>query len=88
MSPTAHQIGNWCVGGDNLADPAHLCFYNVFFGGGGGGRGGCIGEDCNYLYHTVVEYFIFFLHGCNVNIIVHQVHRHGAELLLGKVLET
>ena len=29
LSPSAHQIGNWCVGGNNLAGSAHLCFYNV-----------------------------------------------------------
>ena len=31
LSPTAHQMGNWCVGGDNLAGSAHLCFYNDIY---------------------------------------------------------
>ena len=31
MSPTAHQMGNWCDSGDKLVGFAHPCFYSECF---------------------------------------------------------
>ena len=31
LSPTAHQMGNWCDSRDKMVGSAHHCFYSALF---------------------------------------------------------